>query len=115
MFKKKPTRKELENEIEILKDKLSDLEYIILTKNRSSKCDYNNIMCSSGNNNLNFWYLSNSKLWKIPFLMAKTKNFVDHCFYKFKNRVIEINGGKVTADSGAVTEKTNVPIGSLKK
>ena len=30
--------------------------------------------------------------------------------HKFKNRVIEINGGKVTADSGAVTEKTNVPI-----
>jgi hypothetical protein len=47
MFKKKPTRKELENEIGILKDKLSDLEYITLTKNRSNKCDYNKIMCSN--------------------------------------------------------------------
>ena len=47
--------------------------------------DNNNILCTSGNNNLNFWYLNNSKYKIIPNLMAKTKYFIDHCFYKFKN------------------------------
>ena len=61
--------------------------------------DNNNILCSTGNNNINFWYLSNSKLWKIPFLMAKTKNFVDHYFYKFKSRVDKNNSVLITITS----------------
>ena len=47
--------------------------------------DNNNILCTSGNNNLNFWYISNSRYKKIPNLMTKTKNFMDHSFYKFKS------------------------------
>ena len=80
------------NEIDTKNININDVNNMntIVTFNKIS-FDNNNIMCSSGNNNLNFWYLSNSKLWKIPFLMAKTKNFVDHCFYKFKNRVNKFN------------------------
>ena len=47
--------------------------------------DNNNILCTSGNNNLNFWYLNNAKFQIIPNLMAKTKYYIDHCFYKFNN------------------------------
>ena len=51
--------------------------------------DKNNILCTSGNNNLNFWYFLNSKYKKIPNLIDKRKNFLDHAFYKFKNNINE--------------------------
>ena len=58
--------------------------------------DNNNILCTSGNNNLNFWFLNNAKFRIIPNLMAKTKNFVDHSFYKFKNHSNKNNSILVT-------------------
>ena len=47
--------------------------------------DNNNILCTSGNNNLNFWYIDNQKYKGIPILISKAKNFVDHSFSKFKS------------------------------
>ena len=88
------------NEIDTKNVNINDINnYTTMVTFTKISFDNNNILCSSGNNNINFWYLSNSKLWKIPFLMAKTKNFVDHCFYKFKSRVDKNNSVLITITS----------------
>ena len=46
--------------------------------------DKNNIICVSGQNNINFWYIFNTIFGKIPLILNKNYNFVDHAFYKFK-------------------------------
>ena len=45
--------------------------------------DKNNILCVSGNYNINFWYIYNSIIGQIPLIIDKKYNFVDHTFYKF--------------------------------
>ena len=46
--------------------------------------DKNNILCVTGNNIINFWYIYNTIVGKIPFISSKNYNFIDHSFYKFR-------------------------------
>ena len=46
--------------------------------------DKNNILCVSGLNNINFWFIFNTVIGKIPLIINKNYNFVDHAFYKFR-------------------------------
>ena len=47
--------------------------------------DKNNILCVSGDNNINFWFIYNTVFGKIPLIMKKNYNFIDHTFYKFRS------------------------------
>lgn len=77
---------DLLSKIEIKNLNINDINnYNSLINFNKISFDNNNILCTSGNFNINFWYISNSRYKKIPNLMTKTKNFVDHSFYKFNN------------------------------
>ena len=45
--------------------------------------DKNNIVCVTGKNVLNFWFIYKSIFGKIPFILDKNYNYIDHAFYKF--------------------------------
>ena len=47
--------------------------------------DKNNILCVTGNNNINFYFIYNTVFSKIPLILNKNYNYVDHTFYKFRS------------------------------
>ena len=47
--------------------------------------DKSSILCVSGNNNINFYYIYNSIFSKIPLILNKNYNYMDHTFYKFRS------------------------------
>ena len=67
---------------ENMKTRLILNENIEITFNKIS-LDKNNILCVSGENNINFWYIYNTIIGQIPLILNKNYNFVDHAFYKF--------------------------------
>ena len=47
--------------------------------------DKSSIVCITGNNNINFYYIYNSIFSKIPLILNKNYNYIDHTFYKFRS------------------------------
>ena len=73
--------------IDLLKESISHNaqlnQNLNMTFNKIS-FDKNNILCVTGNNIINFWYIYNTIVGKIPFISSKNYNFIDHSFYKFR-------------------------------
>ena len=74
--------------------------------------DKNNILCVSGNNNINFWFIYNSIIGKIPLILNKNNNFIDHSFYKFREeqKLRSEDGLKKTSVLIAITESNDLYI-----
>ena len=47
--------------------------------------DKSSILCITGDNNINFYYIYNSIFSKIPLILNKNYNYIDHTFYKFRS------------------------------
>ena len=74
--------------IDLLKENINNNVYLNSDMNftfNKISFDRNNIICVSGDNNINFWYIYNTVIGKIPLIMNKNYNFIDHTFYQFRN------------------------------
>ena len=74
--------------------------------------DKNNILCVSGLNNINFWYIFNSIIGKIPLILNKNYNFIDHAFYKFtkEQKLRDVDGLKKHSILIAITSSNELYI-----